>query len=221
MAEFNIADMKTFWETRFQKEGFVWGENPSRTAGYALDLFKRNGVKTVLVPGSGYGRNTRLFSGAGFSVTGVEISPAAVRMAEIYDPATRHCETSALDMACAPGEYDAIYCFNVLHLFYAAERRLFIAECARKLVAGGLAFFVVFSEKERGFGQGKEAEPSTFEARPGRPTHFFDDADLRAHFKGFEIMESAIMEDPELHPGEGPHTHILRYILARNQNPPS
>ncbi len=85
----------------------------------------------------------------------------------------------------------------------------------RHLKDNGLAFFVVFSEKERGFGQGNAPEKNTFEARPGRPTHFFDDADLKEHFKNFDILESAIMEDPELHPGEGPHTHILRYILAK------
>ncbi len=215
MADFSIADMRTFWDTRFQKEGFVWGETPSKTAYYAMDIFRKNGVKTVLVPGSGYGRNTKLFTGNGFTVTGVEISPAAVKMAQKYDPATKVCEASVLDMSGAAGKFDAVYCFNVLHLFYANERKLFIEETARKLKDGGLAFFVVFSEKERGFGQGKEAEKNTFEARPGRPTHFFDDADLRSHFSGFEILESAIMEDPELHPGEGPHTHILRYILAR------
>lgn len=215
MAEFNIADMRTFWDNRFQREGFVWGEKPSKTAFYALDIFRRNGVKSILVPGSGYGRNTKLFTDADFEVTGVEISATACKMAEKYDPSTKLYESSALDMSCAPGKYDAIYCFNVLHLFYANERKLFVEESARRLKDNGLAFFVVFSEKERGFGQGKEAEKNTYEARPGRPTHFFDDADLRGHFKGFEIIESALMEDPELHPGEGPHTHILRYILAR------
>lgn len=215
MTPSDISAIKNFWEARFQKEGMVWGENPSKTAFYARDYFQKHGVKTVLVPGSGYGRNTRLFSGAGFKVTGAEISPAAVRLAEQFDPATRHREASVLDMSGVPGQYDAIYCFNVLHLFYAAERKLFIEECTRKLAPAGLAFFVVFSEKERGFGQGQAAEPNTYEARPGRPTHFFDDADLRGHFAGFAILESAIMEDPEVHPGEGPHTHILRYILAR------
>jgi SAM-dependent methyltransferase len=217
MAEFSIADQKAFWDTRFQKEGFVWGENPSKTAFYALGIFKKAGVKTILVPGSGYGRNSKLFSSNGFWVTGVEISPAAVKMAEKYDSATKFCEASVLDMACATGKFDAIYCFNVLHLFYAPERKRFIEECAGKLADKGIAFFVVFSEKERGFGQGKEAEINTYEARPGRPTHFFDDADLRAHFSDFDVIESAIMEDPELHPGEGPHTHILRYILARKK----
>lgn len=215
MAEFNIADMRIFWDTRFQKEGFVWGEKPSKTAFYALAIFRKNRVKSILVPGSGYGRNTKLFTDAGFNVTGIEISATARKMAEKYDPATRTLESSVLDMSCASQKHDAIYCFNVLHLFYANERKLFIEETARKLKDNGLAFFVVFSEKERGFGQGKEAEKNTYEARPGRPTHFFDDADLREYFSGFEIMESALMEDPELHPGEGPHTHILRYILAR------
>jgi len=215
MPEFNVAAMRTFWDIRFQKEGFVWGETPSKTAYYALEIFRKNGVKSILVPGSGYGRNTKLFTNAGFKVTGVEISATAVALAKKYDPATTVCEASVLDMSCAQGKYDAVYCFNVLHLFYANERKLFIEECARHLKDKGLVFFIVFSERERGFGQGKEAEKNTYEARPGRPTHFFDDADLREHFESFETIESAIMEDPELHPGEGPHTHILRYILAR------
>jgi SAM-dependent methyltransferase len=215
MPDFNVADMRTFWDTRFEKEGFVWGETPSKTAYSALGIFSKNDVKSILVPGSGYGRNTKLFTNTGFKVTGIEISPTAVALATKYDPATTICEASVLDMSCAPGEYDAVYCFNVLHLFYANERKLFIEECTRHLKDNGLAFFVVFSEKERGFGQGKEVEQNTYEARPGRPTHFFTDADLREHFRDFEILESAVMEDPELHPGEGPHTHILRYILAR------
>ena len=215
MPDFSVTDQRIFWDTRFKKEGFVWGEKPSKTAYHALEVFKQYGVKSILVPGSGYGRNTKLFSDAGFKVTGIEISATACHMAGTYDPATKAYESSVLDMSCAGGKFDAVYCFNTLHLFYENERKLFIEECAKQLNDKGLMFFVVFSEKERGFGQGKEPEKNTFEARPGRPTHFFDDADLRAHFKEYEILESDLVEDPELHPGEGPHTHILRYILVR------
>jgi len=205
---------KEFWEKRFREEGRVWGEMPSKSAYQALELFRRYGVKSVLVPGSGYGRNTRLFSSSGFTVTGIEISATACNLAKQFDPASQVYEGSVLDMASVPGTFDAIYCFNTLHLFCENERRLFIKECTGKLGEPGLAFFTIFSEQEPSFGLGKEVESNTYESRPGRPTHYFTEDDLRDHFHDFEVIETGIVEEPEDHGGQA-HTHILRYILAK------
>jgi len=73
--------MNTFWEERFRDEGKIWGVSPSRTAVYAIELFKKTDVRKVLVPGSGYGRNAEAFAGAGFEVTGIEISNTAISIA--------------------------------------------------------------------------------------------------------------------------------------------
>ena len=79
-------DKQEYWESRFIAEGKIWGESPSQTARAALQLFLANNVKTVLVPGSGYGRNTKLFSASGLDVTGIEISETAYNMAGQFDP---------------------------------------------------------------------------------------------------------------------------------------
>jgi hypothetical protein len=112
--------------------------------------------------------------------------------------------------------FDAIYCFNVLHLLRAAERRAFLAAAASNVVEHGWLFFTVFSEREASVGQGREVEPCTFESKPGRPVHYFTDEDLRAHFAPFHIHETGLTEDCEDH-GGGPHAHLLRYIVARRQ----
>jgi hypothetical protein len=78
----------------------------------------------------------------------------------------------------------------------------------------GLMFFTVFSEKEESYGKGREVEKNTYESKPGRPVHYFNEDDLREHFENMEIVETGITEDPEEH-GEGPHTHILRYICVK------
>lgn len=206
--------MNEYWDKRYQAEGKIWGFSPSCTAVYALEFFKKNGVKKLLVPGSGYGRNTKFFSSSGFKVTGVEISLAACGMALEFDPSTRVYQSSVLDMSFLPGKFDAIYCFNVLHLFREFDRKRFLNQCAARLKNKGLMFFTVFSEKEPSFGQGAEVETNTFESKPGRPVHYFSDDDLKAHFRGMELIETGLMEDPENH-GEGPHTHILRYICVK------
>jgi SAM-dependent methyltransferase len=150
--EFSIESQKEFWNNRFLKEGEVWGDCSSVTAVYALELFRRHNVKKILVPGSGYGRNTKLFSGAGFDVTGIDISSVSCDMAKNFDPLTDfHCG-SVLDMSFLPDTYDAIYCFNTLHLFYKNERVVFITECLNRLKAEGLIFLTVFSEDEPSYG---------------------------------------------------------------------
>jgi 2-polyprenyl-3-methyl-5-hydroxy-6-metoxy-1,4-benzoquinol methylase len=208
--------MNKYWDKRYQAEGKIWGELPSRTAEYALELFKENEVKKLLVPGSGYGRNTRLFSASDIKVAGMEISETACKIARVFDPTTRIYNDSVLDMSYLGGNYEAIYCFNVLHLFRQYDRQLFLQQCLSRIKKQGLMFFTVFSEKEESYGKGKEIEKNTFESKPGRPVHYFEEDDLKAHFKNMEILETGIMEDPENH-GEGPHTHILRYIYIRKK----
>jgi len=207
--------MDSYWENRYQNESKIWGEAPSRTAHQALELFRQNDVKALLVPGSGYGRNTRLFSLSGFDVTGVEISATACEIAREFDPLSRFYCTSVLDMSFLTDTFDAVYCFNTLHLFPKEERESFIKECFEKVIDGGLIYFTVFSENEPSYGKGKEVEKNTFESKPGRPVHYFTEDDLKAHFTGMDIIESGIAEDFETHGEEGPHTHILRYICIR------
>jgi SAM-dependent methyltransferase len=209
-----IISMNEYWDKRYRAEGRIWGESPSLTAEHALELFQLNNVWKVLVPGSGYGRNTRLFSKSGIDVTGIEISPIACKMAQESDPNTRVYNASVLDMSFLSEIYDGIYCFNVLHLFREEDRKLFIKQCIDRVKNNGLMFFTVFSEKEESCGRGREVEKNTFESKAGRPVHYFTDGDLREHFKDIEILETGIMEDPEDH-GEGPHTHILRYICVK------
>lgn len=209
-----LKNIKGYWENRFSEEGKIWGVSASKTAVYALELFQKNWVKKILIPGAGYGRNTKLFSLAGFDVVGIEISGTAFNLAEEYDPLTKFYNGSFLDMDFDDGIYDAIYCYNVLHLFRENERKLFLKKCSHKLRDNGFLFFTVFSDKERTFGKRKQVEKNTFESKPGRPVHYFTEKDLLQSFKEFYIAESGIMEDPENHGEKGPHSHILRYIFA-------
>jgi SAM-dependent methyltransferase len=205
--------MNEYWDRRYRYEGKIWGELPSRTALEALDVFRRYNVRTVLVPGSGYGRNTRLFSESGLNVTGIEISATAHAMAVVFDPLSQYHNVSVLDMSFLKDSFDAVYCFNVLHLFRERDRGLFIQQCIQRVREKGILYFTVFSEEEESYGKGNEVEKDTFESRPGRPVHYFTIDDLKNHFNNAEIVDTGIIEDPEDH-GEGPHIHKLRYICV-------
>jgi SAM-dependent methyltransferase len=209
-------DKQEYWDSRFIAEGKIWGDSPSQSAHDALRLFNANHVQSVLVPGSGYGRNTKLFSTTGMDVTGIEISETAYKIALQFDTRTKFYMGSVLDMSFDQTKYDAIYCFNVLHLFRQAERELFLQQCLGRLKPYGFAYFTVFSDDEDTLGQGNRIEPNTFESKPGRPVHYFTDEDLRGHFRDWQILETDTVRDPENHGGQA-HTHSLRYIFCRGK----
>ena len=206
-----------YWEKRFLDGGKIWGEKPSKTADYALELFKRHDINKILVPGAGYGRNTKLYTDANLEVEGIEISESAINIAKYFNPKTQFFQGSVLDMPFSNENYDGIYCCNVLHLFLNEDRISFLKKCYKQLRTKGYAFFVVFSDEERSFGKGKRVEKNTYESKPGRPVYYFTDTDLRKHFKEFSVIETGTLEDMEDHGELGPHSHILRYIFAQKE----
>ena len=212
-----LKELKPYWNERFLKEGRIWGDAPSSTAEYALKLFQNHKVKSVLVPGAGYGRNTKLFSTNGLRVVGIEISDLAIQSAYDFDPLTTFHNRSVLEIDSLDETFDVVYCFNVLHLFREAERSLFIDKCSKILNENGLLFFVVFSEREDSFGKGKQVEVNTFKSKPGRPVHYFTEEDLLDHFQNHSLIETGTMEDKENHGEQGEHVHMLRYIVCSKQ----
>ena len=206
-----------YWEKRFLDGGKIWGERPSNTAIYALELFEKYDLKIILVPGAGYGRNTKLFTDANLKVVGIEVSESAIKIAKKFNPETQFFQGSVLDLPFNDEEYDGIYSCNVLHLFLKEDRTSILKKCYNQLRVNGFVFFVVFSDKERSFGKGKRIEENTFESKPWRPVHYFTELDLREHFKEFSVIETGILEDTENHGELGPHSHILRYIFAQKK----
>ncbi len=206
-----------YWENRFLDGGKIWGEIHSKTAIHALELFKKHDVNNVLVPGAGYGRNTKLFTEANLQVVGIEISESAINLAKSFNPKTRFFQGSVLDMPFDDENYDGIYSCNVLHLFLKEDRILFLKNCYKQLRTNGYVFFVVFSDKDSSFGKGTQIEQNTYESKPRRPVHYFTEFDLKEHFKDYSVIETEHIEETENHGELGPHSHILRYIFAQKK----
>jgi SAM-dependent methyltransferase len=209
--------MKEYWNNRFLNEHEIWGKRHSKTAELCLRHFLHYGIKSILIPGSGYGRNAGYFIENDIRVEGIEIAEEAIKIANSYGTAFPIFKGSVLEMPLSPKKYDGIYCFNVLHLFKLRDRQNFIEKCYEQVADGGIVFFAVFSEQELSFGKGKKIEDNTFETKPERPVHYFTNEDLRAHFTRFSIIDGGLMEDFESHGEEGPHTHSIRYIIAQKK----
>ena len=210
-----MADNRAFWNAQFSRYSHVWGETPSKSAEIALALFRRHGINKILVPGSGYGRNSKLFSTSGFDVTGIEISEEACTLAHAYDPATKLHNGSFLEDDFGQGPFEAIYCFNVLQLFLKPDRTRFVRKSARLLSPKGLMFFTGISDEDASFGDGAEVEEHTFAVQPDKILHYFTVDDLKRHFEEFEVLEVGDLEDQVSHSLYGLKCYQIRYILVR------
>ncbi len=209
-----MANYKSYWNSQFSKYNHVWGKTHSKSAEIALSRFRQHKVNKILIPGSGYGRNSKLFSTSGFDVTGIEISEEACALAQEYDPATKLHNGSFLDDNFAQGPYQAIYCFNVLQLFLKTERIRFVQKSAELLSPKGLMFFTGISDQDASFGQGEEVEQNTFAVQEDKTLHFFTLDDLKIHFEGFNILEVGELEDQVSHTLYGLKSYQIRYILT-------
>ena len=210
-----MADHRDYWNAQFSKNNRIWGETPSKTAEVALALFRDHKISKILVPGSGYGRNSKLFSSSGFDVTGIEISDEACALAAAYDPLTRLHRASFLDTTFDHGPYEGIYCFNVLQLFLEPDRIRFVERSAQLLSPQGLMFFTGISDQDASFGQGAEVEPRTFAVQPDKILHYFTLEDLKGHFAQYTILEAGELEDEVSHTQYGAKRYRIRYVLAR------
>jgi SAM-dependent methyltransferase len=210
-----MADYKDYWNAQFSKYNHIWGETPSKSAEIALSLFRQHKISKILVPGSGYGRNSKLFSTSGFDVTGIEISDEACALAREHDPATKLYNGSFLENDFVHGSYQGIYCFNVLQLFLKPDRIRFVRKSAQLLSSKGLMFFTGISDRDASFGQGEEVEENTFAVQPDKILHYFTLDDLTAHFEEFEILEVGELEDQLSYTLYGLKRYRIRYSLVR------
>ncbi|OMD39085.1 class I SAM-dependent methyltransferase [Paenibacillus odorifer] len=205
--------MSEYWNRRFAQEGMSWGSEPSPTAMEAKTLFRKNNVRSVLVPGAGYGRNTKVFSNE-FETIGIELSGAALGLAVEWDPACFFISGSVLDCNLET-KVDAIYCYDLLHLFLYEDRRRLVSNCLDQLHPGGLLYFTSFSDEDPNYGCGACLEPATYEYKEGKYAHFFSEADLKQHFEHMEIIKTGTYIETLRDPQGSTRQYVLRSIFAR------
>ncbi|MCP2043963.1 methyltransferase domain-containing protein [Pontibacter sp. HSC-36F09] len=106
------------------------GGEPADSAIATLKLFRENRLHKILIPGFGYGRNAKIFTDAGFKVTGIEISETAIKLAQKHykdDVKVHHGSVNAMPFD--QEVYDGIFCYALIHLLSTDERIKLIQNC--------------------------------------------------------------------------------------------
>jgi SAM-dependent methyltransferase len=182
-----------FWESSFIKHQEMWGFEPSKSAMLTKDFFVEQAVKNILIPGIGYGRNAQVFKDSGITVTGIEISKTAIEMAwKHYGADIKIYHGSVTDMPFDNARYDGIFCYALIHLLNANERRKLIRDCYNQLYEGGYMVFTAISKEAQTYGKGKLISKHRYEVFDGVKMFFYDRESITAEFNKaglFEITE--------------------------------
>ena len=148
--------MTEFWESSFIENQTMWGFEPTDSAIVTKDFFLNKGVKDILVPGMGYGRNAKVFMDNGIDVTGIEISKTAIDLARQNGLELNIFHGSVADMPFDNKLYDGIFCHALIHLLNKNDREKFIKDCYNQLKPNGYMIFTTVSKEASMFGQGKQ-----------------------------------------------------------------
>ncbi|MBX0333143.1 class I SAM-dependent methyltransferase [Pontibacter sp. HSC-14F20] len=189
--------MAEFWESSFRDKQTMWGFEPADSAIATLNLFRVNRLHKILIPGFGYGRNAKIFTDAGFKVTGIEISETAIELAHKHygdDVKVHHGSVSAMPFDYEL--YDGIFCYALIHLLNEKERIKLTSDCYTQLKPNGYMVFVAISKNDAMYGDGKEVSKDRFETKHGVKLFFYDSDAVENEFGKYGIIESKEIAEP-------------------------
>ena len=188
--------MGEFWEDSFIANKEMWGFEPALSAKLTKDYFIEKGVKNILIPGIGYGRNAQIFRDNGITVTGIEISKTAIELAQKHygtDMTIYH--GSVTDMPFDNIQYDGIFCYALIHLLDSDERAKLIIDCYNQLIKNGYMIFAAVTKRAPIYGQGKYISQDRFEISDGVKMFFYDRESISEEFKNAGKIEITEVED--------------------------
>ncbi|MFC6999963.1 class I SAM-dependent methyltransferase [Rufibacter roseus] len=208
--------MAEFWESSFRDKKTMWGFEPADSAIETLNLFRENRLNKILIPGFGYGRNTKIFTDAGFKVTGIEISETAIDLAKKHygnDVRVYHGSVSAMPFD--QELYDGIFCYALIHLLNEKERIKLIDDCYNQLKPNGYMVFVAISKNDATYGNGVEISRDRFETKHGVQLFFYDSDSVEEEFGNYGIVESKEVNEPAKNMGNRPSQRFWRITCRK------
>jgi 2-polyprenyl-3-methyl-5-hydroxy-6-metoxy-1,4-benzoquinol methylase len=190
------SNVGKFWDSRFLKEGPIWGEGPSPTALLAA-RYARAGTR-ILDVGFGYGRDLTFLGRRECLVSGIDLSAAGRRLAEgrmqQYGIQPEHLWTGLFEDTDFPGAgYDLVVCHRLVHLLLTPDAvGRFARKVAEVLRPGGMLCLASRNLRDLNPADMTQVADEVYEYihRPGHRIRFWDDRTFQAVFgKTFTILD--------------------------------
>ncbi len=187
--------MGEFWEDAFQEKKMMWGEEPITLAIEVAELFQNLGLRKVLIPGFGYGRNAKPFYEKEFEVTGIEISGTAIELArQLWGGEIRVFHGSVEEMPFDQDVYDGIFCHALIHLLDSDQRKKMTQDCHRQLRHGGMMCFTAITKEASTYGVGEKLGTDRYRTKDGVNLYFYDEEAIKKEFGAVGLIEAVMID---------------------------
>jgi len=199
------TEQKAHWEEIFSRKKAFFGEDPSDFAKKSLELFRREGVHTVMELGCGQGRDTVFFARNGLRVTALDYAGTAVEALEEKAGAAGLSSSTVVlahdvrqPLPFPDSSFDACYCHMLLCMeLSTAEISFILGEIRRVLRPDGIVLYSVRSSFDKHYRTGTCLREEIYEIG-GFAVHFFTEEKIRKLAKGYEILRIDRMEEGSL-----------------------
>ncbi|VXC07786.1 class I SAM-dependent methyltransferase [Maribacter litoralis] len=182
--------MTEFWENAFNNRQEMWGMTPTKSAQLATEIFKKNGIKNILIPGIGYGRNAKPFLDNGIHVSGIEISQTAIELAhKHYGERLDIFNGPVTQMPFNDKKYEGIFCHALIHLLDDQERKKLIQNCYAQLIENGYMIFTAVTKQAPEYGKGELLGKDRYEVHKGAAIFYYDKESVKKEFEAYGPLE--------------------------------
>lgn len=188
--------MTEFWEEAFKNNQEMWGLNPAKSTVLTKDFFVEHKVKSVLIPGIGYGRNAQTFIDNGMTVTGIEISKTAIDLGQKYfGNNLKVYHGSVTEMPFDNDLYDGVFGYGLIYLLDKGERAKLIQDCYNQLAENGFMVFTAITKNASTYKQGTYLSKDRFEMFGGVKIFFYDKETIQEEFGQYGLFEVTEVEE--------------------------
>jgi SAM-dependent methyltransferase len=215
----SIIHNQQLWDNRYQKEGYIWGDESSICARTIAERLQGTGKKVIDL-GCGYGRDVIYLAKKGFQVIGVDLSEIGINTAKEWAkkecPDAKFCLRKDVNFNDYKEYFDAVISNRVMHLLIRPEERMeYLNEVCHILKKGGLLSLTARSVNDPTRPKSHVNQDEPAQVRPGHWVKFFTHDEFYECFKShFEIKSIDEIEERESDNPDKP-TSVLHIIAEK------
>lgn len=200
-----IPNQSEKWTATFRTRPAFLGSEPSAPGRAAMERFTEAGVRELVELGSGQGRDTLLFAGAGLGVTALDFAePGLIQIATKAEAAgvgplvrTLVCDVRQ-PLPLPDGSADACYAHMLLCMALTTDEiERLVGEVGRVLRPGSMFIYTVRTTADTHFGVGVDHGDDRWETG-GFIVHFFDRELIDRLAKGWDLLDVTDHEEGKL-----------------------
>ncbi len=212
------------YDEAYRKSQDYFGSEPTDILRDFVHLVDKS--RPILDIGAGQGRNTFFLARLGFSVDGIDPTPASL---EIIDRTAKKDNLPARAVCSGFEEFDsgeilygAVLLFGIIQILSREGIRSLIRKTTDWLVSGGLVFITAFTIDDPSYAHNAETYRSiarnSFQSDRGEIFTYLEPGEILKLFKGYTVVHHEEGLGPmHRHGGSKPHQHASVKAVFRKE----